>query len=278
MNYYQKTCELLDVNLRSVLPLILFFSTLNDICSQIDDRSDMLTINNVELFFQKTGEGPPLLLLHGWTQSSAFWKELIPIYAKQFTVYALDLHGHGRSSNLNSDFTIKKTAQDVKTFMDELGIQKANAIGMSFGGLVLLELSVMYPEQLKSMVVIGSTHDFDGSKNNESKSFSYDDLPNSFIADLKRMHPRGEDQIRHLFDPNIEYKIQLTPQEVKNIEIRTLIVNGDRDEILGVQSAFDLYEYLPLAQLWIMPNTGHVAVTDDNRHAFISATLKFFEE
>lgn len=245
---------------------------------QPEKKTKTVTLNGIKLYYEVYGKGEPMLLLHGWTQSSQFWSDYIPTYARHFKVYAIDLRGHGRSSELSDDFSIEKTASDILALLDFLKIEKAKAIGLSFGGLALLKLASFHPERIESMVLIGAAHKYDGAENtNLDKSFSYENLPEPFIKELKEIHFGGESQIKALFDPNLNYRISIGNEDLKSINIKTLIVNGDRDEIMGITPATDLYENLPNSELWIVPNTGHIAITGSNQDSFLKKSSGFLQ-
>ena len=100
---------------------IIFMVTISEaMFGQFPHESRTVTLNGIDMYYEVYGEGEPLLLLHGWTQSSKFWADYIPIYAQQYKVYAIDLRGHGRTSPLTDDFTIQKTSEDILKFMYEL--------------------------------------------------------------------------------------------------------------------------------------------------------------
>ena len=243
---------------------------------QLAKNSETVKVNGIDMYYEVYGEGEPLLLLHGWTQSSNFWSEYIPTYAQHFKVYAIDLRGHGRTSQLTDDFSIKKSAKDIIELLDLLNIKKVNAIGLSFGGLTLLELASSNPDRLKTVILIGISHNYNGGENNEgSDAFSYENLPNSFVEELKKIHHHGEVQIEALFNPNLNYQIKLKDEELNSFNFRTLIVHGDRDEILGVAPAFVLHKNIPNSALWIVPNTGHLAITGSNQKNFLTTSLQF---
>ena len=191
------------------------------------------------------------------------------------TAVAIDLRGHGRTSPLTDDFTIQKTSEDILKFMYELKLEDIKAIGLSFGGLALLELAVSDPEKIESMILIGVSPSFKGGDNNDD-SFSYENLPKPFIQDLKKIHFHGEGQIKALFDANLDYQINLTDQEIEAIDSNCLIVQGDRDEVLGIDAAVELYKKMSHAELWIVPNTGHMALNGPNQDDFLKKSLEFF--
>jgi len=245
---------------------------------QTPEKAELVKVNGIEMYYEVYGEGEPLLLLHGWTQSSVFWSKYIPTYAQYFKVYTIDLRGHGRTSPVTRDFTIEKSSQDILSLLDYLHLKKVNAIGLSYGGLVLLQLTRLHSERIKAMILIGISQNYDGGENNNvDDSFSYENLPSSYIEELKQIHHRGETQIRAMFDQNLNYKINLSDEEVKVINSRALIVQGDRDEILGIDPAISLYRNLPNSELWIVPNTGHIAITDSNLEVFLTRSLQFFD-
>ncbi|TMU54480.1 alpha/beta fold hydrolase [Flagellimonas algicola] len=241
-------------------------------------KSETIKVNGTEIHYQVYGSGEPLLLLHGWTQSSKFWSDYIPSYAKHFEVHALDLRGHGKSSQLSSDFSIKKASKDVLALLDALKIQKVHAIGLSYGGLTLLELASSHPDRLASMVLIGASHHYDGRNNMPDTTFSYENLPPTFIEELNRTHFRGENQIKALFNPNLNYSIGLEDGDLRGMNIRTLVVQGDGDEILGLEPALTLHKNLPQSELWVVPNTGHIPITGANQQVFLRKSLQFLTQ
>lgn len=243
---------------------------------QLSKKTEVVQVNGIDMYYEVYGKGEPLILLHGWTQSSTFWSDYIPTYAQHFKVYALDLRGHGRTSQVTPDFTIEKTAKDVLALLDHLKLKNVKAIGLSYGGLTLLELASSNPEKIESMILIGASHRYNGGENNESSSsFSYENLPSLFFEELKEIHHHGESQIKALFDQNLNYQINLEDEEVKAIKSNCLIVHGDRDEILDVDMAFALYKVLPNSELWIVPNTGHIAITGPNLENFLRTSVQF---
>ena len=241
-------------------------------------KTETLTLGDIELYYEVYGQGDPLFLLHGWTQSSQFWKPYIQAFAEQYEVYVVDLRGHGNSSSLTAEFSIQRTAKDLLALWKKLNIKKAKAIGLSFGGLTLLELSSSHPEVVEAMVLIGVSHEYDGGQNQSAaEQFSLDQLPQAFLDELRRTHVRGEDQIQALFNPKLNYKISLSEEQLKAMKQPTLIIQGDRDEILGVAPAVKLHQRLPNSSLWVVPGSGHIAIGGDQKENFIKTTLEFLK-
>lgn len=246
---------------------------------QLTKKTNTVTLNGIELYYEVYGKGEPLLLLHGWTQSSQFWSDYVSIYAQHFKVYAIDLRGHGKSSELTDDFSIGKSATDILALVDFLKLEKVKAVGLSYGGLALLNLASLHPKRIEKMILIGTSSQYNGAENtNMDKTFSYENLPDSFIKVLKETHQGGERQIRALFNPNLNYKISIGEEDLKSIKTKTLIINGDRDEIMGITPAINLFKNFPDSELWIVPNTGHIAITGPNQDDFLTKSIEFLED
>lgn len=262
--------------MKAFIPYIIMALISGQSFGQLLKNSETVKVNGIDMYYEVYGEGEPLLLLHGWTQSSKFWAEYIPTYVQHFKVYAVDLRGHGRTSKVTFDFTIEKSSKDILAFLDYLQIKKIKAIGLSYGGLTLLELASSNPGRIASMILIGASQSYNGGENNNGDTtFSYDKLPPAFVEELHKIHHHGEDQIKALFDPNLNYKIDLSDDKLNAFNFRTLIVHGDRDEILGLDPALSLYKNIPNSELWIVPNTGHLAILGSNQKSFLTRSLRF---
>jgi pimeloyl-ACP methyl ester carboxylesterase len=105
------------------------------------------------------GRGQPVVLLHGWINSWAVWRETMIYLAEQrrFKVYALDFWGFGESAKTKTPpFKISSYVSMVEQFMETMGIQQAPVIGHSMGGTVSLTLTLEHPERVRKVAVVGS--------------------------------------------------------------------------------------------------------------------------
>lgn len=116
-------------------------------------------LHNLEFHVERTGSGPPLLLLHGFTGSSAEWAALLPALAPLRTVIAVDLIGHGRSSAPADParYTMEHCVADVLALLDALGLARADVLGYSMGGRVALHVAAAAPERVGSLILESSS-------------------------------------------------------------------------------------------------------------------------
>ena len=114
--------------------------------------------DGVRLYFSISGNGRPVVFIHGLTASSVFFKKQIPALSEHFQVITLDLCGHGLSESRNDHLTLTRLAMDLKQLLAELKIPKASMIGWSMGTHVIFEFIKNYTcEAIDKMIIIDMT-------------------------------------------------------------------------------------------------------------------------
>lgn len=109
------------------------------------------------LFYRDVGDGPPVLLLHGWAGNSHQWRGLLPGLARTHRVIAPDLPGCGRSDKPPLDYKIADYLLYVREFVSELGLGRFVLIGTSFGGFIAVRYCLAYPEDVGSLVLLNAS-------------------------------------------------------------------------------------------------------------------------
>src|SRR5262245_46475478 len=90
-------------------------------------------VNGMEMYYEVSGDGAPLVVLHGAYMNIPSMGEIIPRLAKTHKVYAPELQGHGRTTDIDRPITYPNLADDVAAFMDAVGLEKADVFGYSMG-------------------------------------------------------------------------------------------------------------------------------------------------
>lgn len=113
-------------------------------------------INGINLYYEITGKGKPLLFLHGLGSSSYDWKEQVKFFSENYKVITIDLRGHGKSDKPSGDYSIKLFADDIAKFIKYLNIAPVNIIGLSMGGMIAFQLAADAPDLIESMTIVNS--------------------------------------------------------------------------------------------------------------------------
>lgn len=118
-------------------------------------------VNGARLFYTDDGEGPPILLVHGYTCDSQDWIYQISALLQSHRVIAVDLRGHGHSSSPPDGYTPRGYADDLNALLTQLGTGPVVAIGHSMGGATVVALAVEHPESVRAVVPIDSAYGMD---------------------------------------------------------------------------------------------------------------------
>jgi pimeloyl-ACP methyl ester carboxylesterase len=111
-------------------------------------------VNGTRLHYLAAGKGPPVLLLHGYAQTSHMWRPLIAELAKTHTVIAPDLRGFGQSAKPDSGYAKQALAQDVHALMASLGHQRYGLAGHDIGLMVAYALAAQYPAEVERIALM----------------------------------------------------------------------------------------------------------------------------
>jgi len=114
------------------------------------------TIHGYRRAFVHIGRGPAILLVHGIGDSLRTWRNLIPRLAKDHTVIAPDLLGHGQSEKPRADYSVGGYANAMRDLMSVLGVERATVVGHSLGGGVAMQFAYQYPERCERLVLVSS--------------------------------------------------------------------------------------------------------------------------
>lgn len=119
-------------------------------------------INNVCIYYETYGAGPPVLVLHGGLSNIGGMGYQIRALAKTWFVVAADSRGHDRSTDLDAPLSYALMSDDMLKLLDHLKIDRVDVVGWSDGGIIGLDLAMRHPERIRRLVVIGAIYDVDG--------------------------------------------------------------------------------------------------------------------
>ena len=117
-------------------------------------RHHTLHANGIRQYFVEAGEGPPVILLHGFPETSFAWRHQIPALAERYRVIAPDLRGYGETDKPASGYDKRTMAQDIVALMDALGLAKVALVGHDRGARVATRFAKDHPQRLDRLVVM----------------------------------------------------------------------------------------------------------------------------
>ncbi len=152
--------------------------------------------SQIHLAYEDSGAGRPLVLLHGFCGSSAYWTKTSELLNSDYRVIAPDLRGHGRSEAPDVRYTVEMMADDLVALIQRLELDKPVLLGHSLGGYVALAFAEKYPELISGFGLVHSTArpDDDQGKANRNKAIE--------TIKEKGMEPFIDGLIPKLFAPD----------------------------------------------------------------------------
>jgi pimeloyl-ACP methyl ester carboxylesterase len=256
---------------------------MNSTAADLPPEGHMASVNGMEMYYETYGQGPPLILLHGFFHTADMWKPYIPTLAEHYRVVAVDLRGHGRSTNPANQFLLRQVALDVYALTEQLGIDRFKAIGFSAGGMTLLHMATQQPERVEAMVLIDATHYFPEQCRAILRTVAVD-APPPWGGDWEWLVQReGKERAHALITQwsnqgNTYDDMNFTPPYLSTITARTLIVHGDRDPFFPIFIPVEMYCAIPHAYLWVVPNGQHKpdrVFAEPHTDAFAKTALEF---
>ncbi len=249
------------------------------------------SVNGMDIYYEVSGTGDPLIVLHGAYMNIPTMGEIIPVLAKTHTVYALEFQGHGRTGDIDRPITYPNLANDVAAFMDEVGIEKADVFGYSMGAATGLRLAIDHPEKVDQLIAASVAYDVSGWQP-AFVQFIPQMAPEMFVGtfmedEWKKLAPKP-DGFRAVVEKLIalEKEPMAWEAEVKALKTPVLIIAGDADvatlehsvamfRLLGGGIMGDMGTPLPASRLAILPATSHTAVINQTEllHGFIEPFL-----
>lgn len=242
--------------------LIAFAAIANGGKPEAAGESRFETVNGMRMHYRAHGEGPPVVLLHGFFGCASQWQRLVSVLSDDYRVIAPDLRSHGRSSIHPEAFTHRKAAQDVLALMDALDVGRFTGVGYSSGAATLLHAAVQRPERIRAMVISGVGTHLSSEARSIIDELSIKSAGSANLEEWRGCAVGGDKQLTTLMTlfnslADIHADMRFSRPMLETIKARTLIVLGDRDVFYPTVQAARMHQAIPDSSLWIVPNAGH---------------------
>ena len=228
----------------------------------------VVSVDGARLFYRSRGAGPPLILLHGGLSSGVVWEPVAAALAGEFFVITPDSRGHGHSTNPTGALSYPALADDLAGLIAALALHEPVVAGWSDGGQIALELAVRHPRVAGALVVGGAFPDFAGSGLREAHRrllAEIDAEPDDpELVELSALHDDWPSLLEQTAGLWLDYQ-GLADREVTSIEQPTLVLAGDRDEIVGLDLSVALFRTLARGEFGVVPQADHPAPATEER-------------
>lgn len=261
-----------------------------------------LNINDTKIYYELYGKGEPLALLNGIFMSTSSFSQFVPTFSKKYKVLLHDFRGQWNSGKEGDSYSLELHSKDFFELLNSLQIEKINLVGISYGGEVALCFATLFPDRVKSLIIISSVSEVDDELKEKierwiegAKTKNVESFINSWIKDVysKDFLEKYENILRQKlkeslfnfdYDASIKlmesflnlYKNPLTPK-LKNISVPTLVVAGEFDTLKPIKFSKIIQKNIPQSELLIVGDSGH-AITVEKQEEIKTVVLGFLEK
>ncbi len=166
------------------------------------------------IFYEDTGEGPAVVLLHGFLENLKMWEPVVNDLKSSNRVITIDLLGHGKSSCLGYVHSMEMMAKAVKAVLDHLGVKEASFIGHSMGGFVALAFLDLFPYVVPKILLVTSTPSADSKERIQNRERALEAVQQN-VKSFVRI------SIENLFNPETKEEFRSALEAVKEEALHT---------------------------------------------------------
>ncbi len=235
------------------------------------EKKVLLTTDKSLIYYEVSGHGTPLFLLHGNGGSGRYFEKQVPVFSRYFTVYTVDSRAHGRSTNTSIDLTFEQMADDLYNIMVQEQLPQADIVGFSDGANLAMVFTKKYPESVHRLVLNAGNTIVQGVH-----------FPVRILTAIEYIYLR----LLALFSQKAKQRlaivrlmvqdITITALDLKQISQKTLVLVGKHDIIKRSHSMY-LAKEIPHATFVLIPRQGHSFARKDPK-TFNQEILSFLKE
>ncbi len=254
-------------------------------------KNGYLTKDHAKIYYQLTGEGTPIVFIHGFTLDHRMWKPQIEFFQRDYQTLVYDMRGYGKSSIPNSKYSHHN---DLQELIDFLNIDKIHLVGLSLGGEVAIDFSISNPERLMSLSLLNSS--LSGYKSTvdwsvHAKEQGLEKAKKNWINhDIFKPTIKNHESAKilqefiddysgwHWFNSDPRKRVsKLALNRLDEIACPTLVMSGENDLTYFHDIADVLISGIPNAERQFIKNAGHM-VNIEQPEAVNSLLRQFFEK
>jgi 3-oxoadipate enol-lactonase len=248
------------------------------------DAMTLIGVGEIELDYERTGAGPPLLLIMGMSGTALHWDEgFLELLRRDFDVIAYDHRGVGASTRLDGPVTIREMAADAAGLLEALEVDSAHVMGISMGGMIAQELALAHPERVRTLT-LGCTYcggegsvltsqevlqrlteamasgDREralrvGFEVNVSATYAADEAAYARFLQIAERRAVAVPVVLAQMQACLAHD---TNERLPELQMPTLVMHGTEDQLLPVENGRLIASRIPGSQLEIFEGVGHL--------------------
>ena len=259
-------------------------------------QETVTSLDGTLIAYWRSGEGPPLVLVHGTTADHSRWAPVLPALEEHFTVCALDRRGRGGSGD-SDEYAIEREFEDIAAVVDSLG-ESANLLGHSGGALYALEAALLTRKNVRKLVLYEPPIDVSGEGISPPgvvdrleallEAGDREEVVATMLREVAGVPPEGVEYMRSLAvwearvgaahtiprELRTGEAYRFDPERFRDLEVPTLLLLGGDSPATFEEAEKAVAEALPNSRIVVMPGQGHVAM-DTGTELFTTEVLRF---
>ncbi len=241
---------------------------------------EVVPVNGLEIAYERVGEGPPLVFVHGAASDGRLWRPQLAALAEEFTVVAWDEPGAGGSADVPADFGLADYANCLAALIETLALSPAHVAGLSWGGTVALELYRRHPALVATLILVDTYAGWKGSLPEEEVRARVAGARQMLAAPTEEFDPTlpglfGGDPPAEFVPLLEEVAAAVRPESLRtqlalmaetdlsdllpDIAVPTLLIWGELDARSSLTVARQFEKEISDTKLVVIPGCGHVS-------------------
>jgi len=243
-------------------------------------------IYDKDIYYYDSGKGDVVILLHGYLETKEIWSDLSNRLSNNFRVISIDIPGHGKSEVLDSTHSMELLAKAINSLLDYLNIKQCSLIGHSMGGYITLAFAELFPDKLKSFILLHSSvyADNDIKKENrlndiklieqgELKKITDSNIPKMFANDNLSAFSNNiyiMQKYAQKFDTDgvvalIKGMMNRTDKQnfIRTFNKPMLFIFGKKDNFISIDVAKEMLKLNSNIEYKILNNSGHMGFIEE---------------
>jgi len=245
-------------------------------------------LNGTTLAWEETGQGKPLVLVHGLSEERSVWRYQVPAFRDRFRLIAVDVRGFGESALGEGREDARQFAEDLRALLDHLGIPQAVLWGFSMGGVIVQRFGVDFPERCQALVIASSSSRVGRSAvewfrtraerarreglpavqalNREDASGFFASAPPERVEEYIRLRMEAvRDPLGYANACMAMARLGEAPldPDLPRIACPTLVFTGERDPMCPPRASEIIHRAIAGSRLAILPGLSHLAHWED---------------